>query len=242
MLLVSIHDVSPASALSVSRLWSLCLERGVVPALLVVPNWHGEWPLESHPDTVRWIRDRQDEGAEVVLHGERHDEAGVRRGLKDHVRALGKTDREGEFLTLNRAAARERLARGLERLQRVGLRPSGFVPPAWLARDSTHEAVAALGLSFSEDDRSVWLHPSHRRIPSPVLRWSTRSPLRAWGSVAVAATRSRLQVGASVARIALHPHDLDHPATRRSVLRALEQWLARHRPGRYADLPAHLAA
>lgn len=242
MLLVSIHDVSPATALPVRRLWGLCLARGVVPALLVVPNWHGEWPLESYPEMVRWIRDRQEEGAEIVLHGERHDEAGLRRTLKDHVRALGKTDREGEFLTLNRNAARARLVRGLERLQGLGLRPSGFVPPAWLAPDSTHEAVAALGLSFSEDDHSVWLHPSEQRIPSPVLRWSTRSPLRAWASVAVAATRGRLQLGAPVARIALHPPDLDHPATRHSVDQALAHWLARHAPGRYADLAARLAA
>jgi len=242
MLLVSIHDVSPASALPVRQLWSLCLDHGVVPALLVVPNWHGEWPLESHPDMVRWIRERQDEGAEIVLHGERHDEAGLRRSIKDHLKALGKTDHEGEFLTLNRAAARERLVRGLERLQRLGLHPGGFVPPAWLARNDTHDAVAALGLSFSEDDHSVWLHPSERRIPSPVLRWSSRSPLRAWGSVGVAAARGRLQLGASHPRLALHPRDLDHPAIRCSVARTLERWLARHTPGRYADLPAQVAA
>ena len=175
MLLVSIHDVSPARASSVTRLWNICIERGITPALLVVPNWHGEWPLESHPHFVQWIRARSDEGAEIVLHGERHDEVGLRRNLTDHWRAWGRTHGEGEFLTLDGPAASERLDRGLQRLRNLGLDPQGFVPPAWLARESTHQAAAAAGLKFSEDDHSVRLHPSESRIRSPVVRWSAQA-------------------------------------------------------------------
>src|ERR1700677_1747309 len=75
-LLVSIHDVTPALAPRVEALWALARERGVTPALLVVPNWHGRWPLGEHPEFVRWVRARADEGAEIFLHGERHDEVG----------------------------------------------------------------------------------------------------------------------------------------------------------------------
>jgi predicted deacetylase len=218
------------------------MERGVMPALLVVPNWHGRWPLESHPEFVRWIRARRDEGAEIVLHGERHDEVGLRRRPIDHWRAWGKTDREAEFLALDFAAARDRLLRGLERLRQLDLDPLGFVPPAWLARESTHQAVAAAGLSFSEDDQSVRLHPSEIRLRSPVVRWSARTAIRALGSVAVAATRARFQSGARVPRIALHPDDLDRPVIRRSIGQALEHWLSQHTAGRYADLQPSLAA
>ena len=49
MLLVSIHDVTPAHEKNVLKLWELCRRRGVTSALLVVPNWHGEWPLEQYP-------------------------------------------------------------------------------------------------------------------------------------------------------------------------------------------------
>ena len=55
-LLVSIHDVTPALAEGVERLWALCAVRALRPALLVVPDWHGAWPLESHPDFVGWLR------------------------------------------------------------------------------------------------------------------------------------------------------------------------------------------
>jgi uncharacterized protein len=241
MLLVSIHDVTPAHAAGVARLWGVCAERGLTPALLVVPNWHGEWPLDAHPGFVDWLRARAGEGAEIALHGDRHDEVGLPRGKADEWRAWGKTDGEGEFLTLSTDAAMERIGRGLERLRRVGLEPRGFVPPAWLARETTHHAAGAAGLSFSEDDRSIWLLPSGKRVPSPVIRWSTRTPLRAWASVVVAGARYLLQHRSRVPRIALHPPDLDHPAAARSVTWTLDRWLMVQSVGSYADLRARVA-
>jgi hypothetical protein len=242
MLLVSIHDVTPAQELNVTRLWELCAGRGVTPALLVVPNWHGEWPLEDHPQFISWLRARANEGAEIVLHGERHDEVGVGRGLRDQWRAWGRTDGEGEFLTLDALAARARMTSGLARLRELGLEPTGFVAPAWLAGEPTYEAAAAAGLTFSEDDRCVRLLRTGRRVRSPVVRWSARTPARAWGSVAVAAARWMLQRGSKWPRIAFHPRDLDHAATAVSIRRTLDRWLGRHRPGRYADLCSLLAS
>jgi predicted deacetylase len=240
MLLISIHDVTPALEPNVTRLWDLCSRHGITPALLVVPDWHGQWPLEQHPDFLAWIRARAAEGAEVVLHGERHDETGLPRSVRDSLRAWGKTQREGEFLTLDAEAAHDRLSRALRRLRVLGLEPIGFVPPAWLARESTHQAAAAAGLVFTEDARAIRLLSSGRQVRSPVVRWSARTTARAWGSVAVAATRWALQRGSAWPRVALHPRDLDHAATTRSVRRALERWPGRHRPGRYADLNAAL--
>jgi predicted deacetylase len=235
-LLVSIHDVTPALAGGVERLWALCAARDVRPALLVVPDWHGEWPLEQYPEFVAWLRARAAEGAEIVLHGERHDEVGLPRGLADELRAWGRTAGEGEFLTLDEPAARERIARGRARLRALGLEPIGFVPPAWLARDAGHRAAGGSGLGFSEDDRTIHLFPSGRRVRAPVVRWSARGSVRAWGSVAVARARWTLQGGAPLARLAFHPQDLSHPATAAAIGPALDRWLARHRPVTYSAL------
>jgi predicted deacetylase len=228
--------VTPALASRVEALWALCAARGVTPALLVVPNWHGDWPLERYPDFVQWIRSRAKDGAEVFLHGERHDEVGSPRGWRDQWRAFGKTAREGEFLTLDAPAARERVERGLALFARLGLNPIGFVPPAWLARDSCVGVIGALGLSFYEDDAAI-VNCLHRiRYPSPVVRWSARTPFRARGSVAVAEWRWRAQRAERYARIALHPSDLDSPITARSVERSLDRWVGARRPTRYQDL------
>ena len=238
MLLVSIHDVTPALARNVHRLWELCTSHGITPALLIVPNWHGEWPLEEHPAFVGWIRERVLQGAEPVLHGERHDEVGLPRTLWHSWQAWGRTKREGEFLTLDRTAAGERLDRGLGRLRHLGLEPIGFVAPAWLAGEETYRAAAAAGLVFAEDARSIRLLATGSRVPSPVVRWSARTEVLARGSTMVAAGRWLVQRRSRWPRIALHPGDLDHPATAASVALALERWSRRHRPARYADLGA----
>lgn len=235
-LLVSIHDVTPALERGVFRLWELCAARGIRPALLVVPDWHGRWPLERHPAFVQWLRARVAEGAEVALHGERHDEAGLPRRPADRIRAWGRTDREGEFLTLDEAAAAERIGRGLARLRALDLQPIGFVPPAWLAREGAYRAAGGAGLRFSEDDRSIRLLPSGRRLNSPVVRWSARTPLRARGSVVVARARWALQRRTRFPRIALHPQDLGRDITAGAIGPTLDRWRTRHTPGTYASL------
>ena len=241
-LLVSIHDVTPAFTPAVERLWTMCDRHSVTPALLVVPDWHGEWPLDHHPAFAEWLRGRALQGAEIVLHGERHDELGLPRAIGDGLRAWGRTAGEGEFLTLEEPAARERIDRGLARLRALGLSPTGFVPPAWLAREGCHRAVAAAGLAFSEDEASIRLHPSGRWLRSPVVRWSARSSLRARGSVAVASGRWLLQRRARFPRLALHPQDLSNPTTARALEPTLERWLARHEAAGYADMMSAVTA
>lgn len=215
-LLVSIHDVTPALETGVLRLWEMCAARGLSPALLVVPDWHGQWPLDRHPGFVRWLLERASGGAEIVLHGERHSQS--------------------EFRELGRIAARERIEHGLRGLRALGLEPAGFVPPGWLAREDGHAAVCDAGLGFSEDARSIRLFRPRRRVLSPAVRWSARTPVRAWGSVAVARGRWLLQRRARYPRIAFHPQDYAHPRTARDLPVTLDHWLSRHPPISYAAL------
>ena len=236
-LLVAIHDVTPALERDVRALWDLCAERDIVPALLVVPNWHGEWPLEEYPRFNTWLQARAREGAEIFLHGERHDEHGLPRRMSDHLRAFGATAREGEFLTLDERQASERIGRGLATLRRVGLAPIGFVAPAWLAREGTYRAVCRAGLAISEDAEWIRLHGRATRVASPVIRWSGRTALRARVSAAVADARWVAARRASwVTRIALHPADLRHAATAASVVAHLDRWRADRYAHRYALL------
>lgn len=238
MLLVAIHDVAPPNQPAVEALWARCRARGIVPALLVVPDWHGVAPLERHPAFVAWLRRAADLGAEIVLHGERHDEVGRHRTAMDAWRAWNRTAGEGECLSLDADDLRALVARGVARLRALGLEPAGFIPPAWLMRPRTQRAVGEAGLGFTEDDRRIWLYPGAQVLRSPVVRWSARSALRARGSVAVAALRWALQRGARYPRLALHPGDLAHPSVAASLDRALRAWPAAHPVGRYADLVA----
>lgn len=240
-LLVSIHDVTPAFEREVRVLWDLCGHVGITPALFVVPNWHGQWPLERYPRFVQWLQTSTQQGAEIFLHGERHDEVDLPRRLWDEWRAFGCTKREGEFLTLDADAARDRLLRGVARLRSLELVPIGFTPPAWLAHESTHAEVCRLGLRISEDATTVRTHDvttlCSTRWRVPIVRWSGRTALRATLSHLVAGMRWRFQRQSPLMRIGLHPQDLQHPTTALSVRMALMRW-SRHLPTqRYGQLP-----
>lgn len=235
-LLVSIHDVTPAWAPSTLALWNLCQEFGVTPALLVVPNWHGTWPLAQHAAFCHWLRRCASNDAEIFLHGERHDEVGLQRSAVDGLRALGRTAREGEFLTLDRARAGERIARGLQTLREQALSPIGFVPPAWLAREQTYTAVRDAGLTYSEDSHGVRVHARNQTLAAPAVRWSGRTTNRAHASAMVASLRWRVQRNQPLVRLALHPQDLEHPVSAKSVYKEVRRWLSLGAVGRYADL------
>lgn len=237
-LIVSIHDVAPPHAIEVQHPWELCRSLGITPALFVVPNWHGESPSGESPAFVDWIRERASDGAELFLHGERHDEIGMRHRMSDELRALGRTANEGEFLTLDRWAARARIRRGLMHLWSLGLRPVGFVPPAWLAPRTTHDVVRKTGLGFSEDVSCVYV-PDQRRtiaVPAPAVRWSGRTAVRARFSCRVAALQRLRARHTPYLRLALHPQDLGIAVIARSVRKNLLYWANATTPTLYAEL------
>src|SRR4051812_25206302 len=73
MISVSIHDVSPAFDREIEDALAACAEAcsgvGAKPALLVVPNFHGKWPLDRYPAFVDRLRELQAAGHEIILHG-----------------------------------------------------------------------------------------------------------------------------------------------------------------------------
>ncbi len=239
--LLSIHDVTPAHEERIKELWKLCRTNSTIPALLVVPDWHGEWQLKKHLAFVQWVRECAAQGAEIILHGERHDEVGLERGLYDSLRAMGRTAREGEFLTLDAGKAFERIERGLALFRDLGLQSHGFIPPAWLAREDTYDAVVRAGLKFSEDEDGVrvyGVHSSVVHLRAPALRWSGRSRIRAYGSAVAARVRWRTQRDAPLVRIALHPQDLASPIASESLRSELKRWTSSRTVIRYDQLLA----
>ena len=227
-LLVAVHDVTPAHARRLDVLYRLLDELGVHRyALLVVPDWHGAWPLAQHAQFTAQLRERAATGVEIVLHGLRHDEIGLPRSLAHRMRSFGRTDREGEFASLPPADARIRIDRGLATLGASGLEPIGFVPPAWLAGPDLERVARDAGLAFTENVRGVVVLATGRRIRAPATCWSTRRAWRARGSVVVAALRLQLERLRPLVRVALHPLDTESPAVLESCRRTLSALLER---------------
>jgi uncharacterized protein len=163
-----------------------------------------------------------------LLHGYSHRDDAV-ESERDHgtvaqrLAARLLTGGEGEFLPLRSGAVRARLAAGLNTFSRcLGTVADGFVAPAWLFNDELIPALATMRLRFTESQFHVFDVQQGRAQPSPVITWATRTPMRRWGSLVVAGSQRRLCRRAPILRIALHPHDFDHPATVASIARTLD--------------------
>jgi len=235
--LVAVHDVSPVHTRRLDVLYRLLDELGVRRyALLVVPDWHGGWPLGQYPQFTAQLRERAATGVEIMLHGLRHDEVGLPRPLAHRMRTFGRTDHEGEFASLPPAEARARIDQGLATLRAAGLDAIGFVPPAWLGAPGLERVVHDAGLGFTEDTRSIVVLATGRRIRAPTTCWSTRTAWRARGSLVVAALRLRLERTRPLVRVALHPPDVESPAVLASCRRTLGALLEQREVIDYGEL------
>ena len=224
---VSLHDVSPAHATQVEAALELCHRFGAKPALLVVPNYHAQFPLGDHPDFVRLLVDLARAGHEIHLHGLLHQaDAGGPAGdgrpgrlgrlVAQRVVSAG----EAEFSDLGRSAAAERLDEGARRLRSLGLEPRGFVPPAWSMPGWMLDLLRERGFRHTEDHLYVYDPVRGKKRGTLLINWATRSRGRLSATVAF----GRLAWPAAriwPTRIAVHPSDLDHPRVAHEIARLL---------------------
>ena len=218
---VSVHDVAPATWSQCERLLTLADSFGVPVTLLVVPHYHRGLRSDADTGFGAALRQRVARGDEVVLHGYYHvDHGPPPRSPRAWLRRRVYTDAEGEFDTLDTAAAADLLARGRTVLEAMRLTPAGFVPPAWLINERALEAVRRSGLRYaSTRDELIDFganapaaRKGDRRIAAPSLAYSTRSAWRRALSRRWNQARLAVFAAAPRLRVALHPADAQHAA------------------------------
>lgn len=233
-LLVAIHDVSPAHAGELARIYALLEELGIARyALLVVPDWHGLWPLERHPGFVDHLLARQAAGVEIFLHGYRHDEVGYRRSLRQRLTIAGRTARQAEFFVIPPAEASRRLDLGLALCYRLGLQPVGFVPPAWLHGPGSLRELARRGLECTEGFARITHVAQGTHRWAPALSFSTARPWRSHLTAGIGRLRPALEARRALVRVAIHPPDIVQPVVAVALRRVLERLLRNREPTTY---------
>lgn len=235
---VSLHDVSPAKEREIDLALDLCHAEGLKPALLVVPDFHGEAPLERAPKFVDKLQALAKDGHEIFLHGFYH-RSGYRPGA--HVDAVEtRTGRspieaaqhlfaqrvvsagEAEFSDVTREEARARLEAGEKVLRDCSLPITGFVPPAWSMPRWMIEVLGERGYTYTEDHLRVY-DPAHGTSrASVVLNFASRSVSRMFSTVAYCRAAKHARV-LFPARVALHPGDM-RIALLRNETKALLSW------------------
>ncbi len=236
-LVVAIHDVTPAHAGSLQRIYSVLSDLGITRyALLVVPDWHGEWPLERHAAFVDDLLARQAAGAEIFLHGYRHDEAAFHRTWTQRLAIAGRTAASAEFRVAPPQEAAERLDRGLALFARLGLKPVGFIPPAWLPSAGLAHQLRQRRLDLTEGFWLIANLAEGRRVFAPALSWSTARAWRSALTAGVAAARRVVERPRGVVRVAIHPPDIEAPVVAAALRRTLSTLTGARRQATYTEV------
>ena len=220
-LVVSVHDVSPATA-SESKQWLNDLdERGVPASILVIPGpWRGR-ALADDPEFACWLDGCRERGHEICLHGWDHTApAGMPlgRALVGRLAARGC----GEFWSLDEGEAAARAQRGLDVLGELGLRVCGFTPPGWLISASAIRGLLSVGLRYVTTHRSVRdLSTGYERRALVLCHRPDGRGERAGAMLMTYAPGRVLRPGRTL-RLALHPDDLARPGLREAALSGID--------------------
>lgn len=235
-LVVSIHDVAPATAAQ-SREWLDELDRREVPGvLLVIPGPWRARTLAECPEMCAWLRQCAGRGHEVALHGWRHTVAPAgpfSRRMVAGVAARGC----GEFWSLDEDEAQARAGLGRAALVDAGLSPAGFTPPGWLASRPALAGLRRAGLRYSTSHAAVTdLRTAERHQAVALSHRPGGRGERTGAWLMNRGSRELVRSGRPV-RLALHPADLARPGLKEAALHALDMVLELGaRPTTYEEL------
>ncbi|MEP6776969.1 MAG: polysaccharide deacetylase family protein [Chthoniobacterales bacterium] len=209
---VSLHDVSPATQRVSKQIVDELRVLGIdVSSLLVVPDYHHRGKSMDDPGFVRWLRDLEADGHEIVIHGYFHQRP--RRAAETFATQLTTqfyTQDEGEFYDLEYAEAFSRIRRAREEFAAAGMRPRGFIAPAWLLGQEAERAVADAEFEYTTRLRMILDLRTGENFAARSLVYSVRSSWRRATSRALNALLSQQVDTAPLMRLSIHPPDFAH--------------------------------
>lgn len=254
-LIISLHDVAPATVDASKQWMELLDELNVVVSMLVVPGpWRGGELLGDNSFRI-WLNETATDKHEVLQHGYSHtidhkDEPGFFGGIVGNFAARGCQ----EFWGISEIEARNRLHSGLTILAKVGHRPTGFVAPGWLTSRAAVGAIRRVGFSYLTTHFFVRDLVSNKRYFAPVICQRPNSS----STLAVATITKKLAKALRVAnlpiRVAIHPDDLERHETRDAIISVIENaiksgyrsetyanFISARRKSKYPVLDSHTA-
>ena len=217
---VSVHDVAPCTQQITSTIISELSTHGVrVCSILVVPDYHHEGLFARHREFVTWLRMLEADGHEVVIHGYFHERSPqTRETLRDKFVTRFYTQKEGEFYDLSYEEALRRITTARDEFRAHGLKPRGFVAPAWLLGNEAEQAVRDAQLEYTTRLRSVCDLRSGSIFPARTLVYSVHNGWRRGLSRSWNAALFHLLKTKPLLRISIHPPDYSQPTIWKQIL------------------------
>jgi len=238
-LILTLHDVSPAHEDTVRKIHSILQQLGAFEySMLVIPDHHGEWPLDQFPEFCKWLKNISQNGVEIVQHGFQHKAGTVEPGLINSFRSMLFTRNEGEFLGLDETAAEKLIISGRQILDRtLGIDIKGFVAPAWLYSRGTARALKKTGFAFTESRYRIWDPRSRSTIlAAPIANYAGGSSLKRYLAALWVGLSGYLFARAETVRFAVHPYDFETGSVENTVIERLRKLLEKRETVSFRDL------
>src|SRR5215831_14186352 len=223
-LVVSLHDVAPPTQQITSTIISELSRHGLrVCSILVVPDYHHQGLFARHREFVTWLRGLEADGHEIVIHGYFHQrQPHTKESLRDKLLTKFYTRNEGEFYDLSYEEALRRITTARDEFRAQGLKPRGFIAPAWLLGGEAERAVCDAQLEYTTRLRSVCDLRSGIIFPARTLVYSVhnswrRALSRNWNAALFCLLKTK-----SLLRISIHPPDYSQPAFWKQILGFIE--------------------
>jgi predicted deacetylase len=236
-LIVSLHDVAPSTRAACEKIVRELARHHVdVCSLLVVPNYHGRGASTADREFVRWLRGLEADGHEIVIHGYFHRRpARERETLRERLITGAYTAGEGEFYDLDYADALERITRARDEFVAAGLRPRGFIAPAWLLGSEAERAAADAEMEYTTRLTNILDLRTRKTFYARSMVYSVRSGWRRGMSQLWNRGLFLLQSDSPLVRLGIHPPDATHHTIWGQILRITDQLAESRTPTTYRD-------
>jgi uncharacterized protein len=219
-LVVSIHDIAPSTQAVADKMLADLAKCGVrTCSLLVVPDYHHQGPSMQDRQFVSWLRHLESLGHEIVIHGYFHQRPKRNReSLVDKLVTGFYTQDEGEFYDLCYDEALLRIKSARDEFRAVGLKPRGFIAPAWLLSNDGERAALNAEMEYTTRLQNVRDLRSDETFSARSLVYSVRSSWRRATSLAWNATLNQALKNKPLLRLSIHPPDYSHPPIWQQIL------------------------
>lgn len=236
-LVVSIHDVEPSNRAIVAEIMREVASKGVrVCSLLVVPDYHHQGNFAQDRQFTSWLRDLEGQGIEIVIHGYFHERPSPpNESMADKFVTQFYTRGEGEFYDLAYEDALRRITTARDEFIEAGLRPRGFIAPAWLLNAEGERAVRDADLEYTTRLTSVRDVRSAQNFPARSLVYSTEAAWRRSTSLFWNAALARLLRVSPLLRVSIHPPDRRYPRIWEQILDLIDEAAKMRTPTTYRD-------
>ena len=185
---------------------------------------------------VSWLRDLEARGNEIVIHGYFHDRPPrTRESFLEKLVTQFYTQGEGEFYDIDYDEALRRIKTARDEFKGAGLKPRGFVAPAWLLSNEAERAARDAEMEYTTRLRTVCDLRSGETFPARSLVYSVQNGWRRTVSLAWNGALSRIFKDKPLLRLSIHPPDFSHPTIWRQIVDLISEMAPLRTPTTYQD-------